>query len=119
LSDEFDEFEEAEPDPDEPEPAEPELAEPAFAVPLPAELPAFDELSEEVTVLCVEPGSTTATAPAASTLAKPTVAVVAFSLRRPRSRSATARETLRALWRAPDRARGDPLPNSGLLIPSV
>jgi hypothetical protein len=110
--DEFDEFEElgeAEPDPEEPEPvgvepAEPELAEPepVFAVPLPddvAPLPdevlAPDDLLEEV-VPCVEPGSTTATAPAASTLAKPTVAVVAFSLRRPRSRSAMARERLRA-----------------------
>jgi hypothetical protein len=116
--DEFEEFEEAEPDPDEPEeaaPVEPELVEPepVLAVPLP------DELREEVTVLCVEPGSATASAPAATTLAKPTVAVAAFSLRRPRSRSATARERLRVLCRDPGRPRDDPLPNSGLLIPSV
>ena len=54
-----------------------------------------DEL-ELLVVLCVEPGSTAATAPAASRLATPTVAVAVFSLRRPRSRSATARETCRA-----------------------
>ena len=54
-----------------------------------------DELAE-LAVLCVEPGSTAATAPAASTLANPTVAVAVFSLRRPRSRSAMARETCRA-----------------------
>jgi hypothetical protein len=75
LLEEFDEFDEAEPDPEELESA---------------------ELFEEVTVLCAEPGSATATAPAATTLTKPTVAVVAFSLRRPHSRSATARERLRA-----------------------
>jgi hypothetical protein len=56
-------------------------------------------------LVCVEPGRTAATAPAASTLAKPTVAVAVFSLRRPRSRSATARDT----WRSPSWARGDPL----------
>jgi hypothetical protein len=103
LLDEFEEFdvpddvEELLPElvPDEPELAEPELElVPGFA------LPWLDELLEdEVPVLvaagCVEPGSTAATAPAAITLANPTVAVVAFSLRRPRSRSATACETSR------------------------
>ena len=113
LLDEFDEFDE----PDEfdelgefellpvlaPEPG---LAEPPLDVPVPDDdvpvpdddVPAAllpDEL-ELLVVLCVEPGSAAATAPAASRLATPTVAVAVFSLRRPRSRSATARETCRA-----------------------
>ena len=105
------------------EPAGFEL-EPAFAVPPPdapvpgeeAPVPAgADELPAGVTVVCVEPGSTAATAPAASTLAKPTVAVAAFSLRLPRSRSATARET----WRAAARARADALRSSQLSIVAV
>jgi hypothetical protein len=103
--DEFDEFD---------EPEEPELVaelefEPApLDVPLPEDgvpvLVLADELPELVLV-CVEPGSTAATAPAASTLAKPTVAVAVFSLRLPRSRSPTARDTRRS----PARVRGDPL----------
>ena len=103
--DEFDEFDEFE---------EPELlAELEFEpAPLDVPLPEDDvrvlvlafELPELVLV-CVEPGSTAATAPAASTLAKPTVAVAVFSLRLPRSRSSTARDT----WRSPARVRGDPL----------
>jgi hypothetical protein len=59
---------------------------------------------------CEAPGSTMATAPAATTLAKPTVAVAAFSRRLPRSRSATACET----WRAAARARADGLRSSQL-----
>ena len=66
-------------------------------------------------VLCVEPGSAAATAPAASTLATPTVAVAVFSLRRPRSRSATARETCRT----GARPRGTPLRSSQLSIIAV
>jgi hypothetical protein len=66
-------------------------------------------------VVCAEPGRTAATAPAASTLAKPTVAVAVFSLRLPRSRSATARDT----WRSPSRVRGDPLSWSRLSILAV
>jgi hypothetical protein len=137
LPEEFEEFEEllepddpelVEPELAEPEPVEPELAEPEpeFAVPfvdapLPDELPVLDdELLEWVTVLCVEPGSVTATAPTAATLAKPTVTVAAFSLRRPRSRSATARAMLRAaLWRDPDRARDALSGRSGLVMMSV
>ena len=66
-------------------------------------------------VLCVEPGSAAATAPAASTLATPTVTVAVFSLRRPRSRSATARETCRAAaW-----PRGTPVGSSQLSIIAV
>src|SRR6202034_2095757 len=63
-----------------------------------------DELPVLVPVACTEPGSTAATAPAATTLATPTVAVAAFSLRLPRSRSATAWDT----WRAAAWARADP-----------
>lgn len=124
LLDEFDEFDE----PDEfaelgefellpvlaPEPG---LAEPPLDAPVPDDVPAAllpDEL-ELLVVVCVEPGSTAATAPAASRLATPTVAVVVFSLRRPRSRSATARETCRAApW-----PRGAPLRLSQLSIIAV
>lgn len=42
----------------------------------------------------VAPGSSTVTTPAATTLAAERAAVVRFSLRRPRSRSATARDTV-------------------------
>jgi len=111
LLDEFEDFDEF---PELEEPAllaelefEPRLAEPSLDVPLPRDdvpvLVLVDELPVLVLV-CVEPGRTAATAPAASTLAKPTVAVAAFSLRRPRSRSAMARD----IWRSPSRARGDP-----------
>lgn len=111
--DEFDEFDELEPDEfdelaplDEVEP-EPELADP---------VPVLEaEPLECVDALLVEPGSTAATAPAASRLATPTVAVAVFSLRRPRSRSATARETCRAApW-----PRGSPLRSSQLSIIAV
>jgi hypothetical protein len=103
--DEFDELEELEPlDVFEPEP---ELADPA---------PVLEaEPLECVDALLAEPGSTAATAPAASRLATPTVAVAAFSLRRPRSRSATARETCRAApW-----PRGTPFRSSQLSMIAV
>ena len=81
---------------------EPELVEPEPDEPLPDdELPVpdaaleLDELFDVVTVLCVEPGSTAATTPAVITLAKLTAVVVTASRRRPRSRSARARERLR------------------------
>jgi hypothetical protein len=97
---------------------EPGLAEPPLDAPVPDDdVPVLwlpDEL-ELLVVLCVEPGSAAATAPAASRLATPTVAVVVFSLRRPRSRSATARETCRAApW-----PRGAPLRSSQLSIIAV
>jgi hypothetical protein len=73
----------------------------------------LDPLEEELDPLEVEalpfaaawlvPGRITATAPAASTLATDTVTVVAFSRRRPSSRSATASATRRAacaVWAA-------------------
>jgi hypothetical protein len=74
---------------------EPALALPSPDVPLPAD--GLLLVLAELVLACVEPGSTAATAPAAITLAKPTVAVAVFSLRLPRSRSATARDT----WRSP------------------
>lgn len=135
LFEELDEFEELEPEPELAEP-DPELLEllepePRFAVPLldapllaedppvrDAALP--DEPFDEVVAACVEPGSTAARTPAAATLAKLTVTVAVFSRRLPRSRSATARERLRAApCREPDRPRGDPSPSSWLLMLSV
>jgi hypothetical protein len=69
-----------EPDPD-------ELAEPEVVPALPDdELPAF----ELVAVLVDEPGRASATAPAASTLAAATVAVVAVTRLLARRRAATA-----------------------------
>jgi hypothetical protein len=122
--DEFDEFDELEPldEFDELEPLD-ELApldvfepEPELADPVPVLAPVLEvEPLECVDALLVEPGSTAATAPAASRLATPTVAVAVFSLRRPRSRSATARETCRAApW-----PRGTPLRSSQLSIIAV
>jgi hypothetical protein len=94
---------------------EPELAEPPLDAPVPDDDVPVLVLPDELVVLCVEPGSAAATAPAASRLATPTVAVVAFSLRRPRSRSATARERCRAApW-----PRGAPLRSSQLSIIAV
>jgi hypothetical protein len=94
---------------------EPELAEPPLDAPVPDDDVPVLVLPDELVVLCVEPGSAAATAPAASRLATPTVAVVVFSLRRPRSRSATARETCRAApW-----PRGAPLRSSQLSIIAV
>jgi hypothetical protein len=68
-----------------------------------------------VDALLVEPGSTAATAPATSTLPTLTVAVAAVSLRRPRSRSATAIETCRAAARR----RGAPVRSSQLSMFAV
>lgn len=108
--------------PDEPEVPEPE-PEPRVVEPLDAWLPEDEvparELPEWVTAACVEPGRAAATAPAASTLAKPTVAVVAFSRRLPRSRSATALETSRLAACPGPVARGAPWRSSGLVMPSV
>lgn len=73
--------------------------EPTSGVPPPDDEAPVPMLAAVVCV-CVAPGSTTATAPAASTLAKPAVAVAAFSRRLPRSRSATARVTRRPPARA-------------------
>jgi hypothetical protein len=59
------------------------------------ELPADELLPLLVTAAWLDPGRVTATTPATATLAKDTVRVVAFSRRRPCSRSATARATCR------------------------
>lgn len=128
----FDEFDEFEPDEfdelepleefdeleplDELEPPDVLEPEPELADPVPVLAPVLEvEPLECVDALLVEPGSTAATAPAASRLATPTVAVAVFSLRRPRSRSATARETYRAApW-----PRGTPLRSSQLSMIAV
>lgn len=124
LPDEFDELEPDEFDElaldefDELAPLDEFEPEPELADPVPVLAPGLGvevEPLECVDALLVEPGSTAATAPAASRLATPTVAVVVFSLRRPRSRSATARETCRAApW-----PRGAPLRSSQLSIIAV
>ena len=80
--------------PDEPaDPADPaELAPEPDVEPL--EEPELDELLPGPAVAAwLAPGRITATAPATATLARDTVTVVAFSRRRPCSRSATARAT--------------------------
>ncbi len=63
-------------------------------VPLVDELPLPDELPPVLlTAAWLEPGRAAATTPATATLASDTVTVVAFSRRRPCSRSVTARAT--------------------------
>jgi hypothetical protein len=129
LFDEFDEFDEFELDEFEPLPEFDELEpvdelepldvfepEPELADPVPVLAPVLEvEPLECVDALLVEPGSTAATAPAASRLATPTVTVAVFSLRRPRSRSSTARDTCRAApW-----PRGTPFRSSQLSIIAV
>jgi hypothetical protein len=97
-----DEPEVAEPELVEPELVEPELVEPELVEPEPVlvdpELvdPVLAEPEEvpvdvDVSVLCVVPGRTRASAPAVTTLAMVTAVVVDLTLLRPRSRSATAR----------------------------
>ena len=56
-----------------------------------------DDVPESLTDACVDPGSTTSTAPVTATLAKDAATVVAVSRRLPCSRSATARASCRAL----------------------
>jgi hypothetical protein len=89
----FEELELAEPELDDPDPLELEPVELE-----PVELEPVDELP--LTAAWLEPGRTATTTPATATLARPTVTVVAFSRRRPCSRSATASAT----WRARSRA---------------
>jgi hypothetical protein len=74
--------------PDEPEELVPEELEPELVLPVPDELPDLAEL------LAAGPGSANATAPAASTLATPTVAVVVVIRLLARWRAATARATV-------------------------
>ena len=77
-----------EPELDEPEPVLPELALPELALPVLL----LDEFVP-VEALLDEPGRASATAPAASTLATPTVAVVATTRPLARWRAATPRVT--------------------------
>jgi hypothetical protein len=66
------------------------------------ELELDEDLLPVLVAVWLDPGSTTATTPARATLASDTVVVVAFSRRRPCSRSATARATWRAAsWSVP------------------
>jgi hypothetical protein len=90
---ELPELVELELEPDEPELDEPELVLPELVLPelaLPVLL--LDEFVP-VEALLDEPGSASATAPAASTLATPTVAVVATTRPLARRRAATPRVT--------------------------
>ncbi len=96
--------------PDDPEPLAPLV------------LPLLDtelDLPVDVPVLlvaaCDDPGSTAATTPAVITLATDTVAVTAFSLRRPLSRSATAR----ARWRREAEGRHPACPRVDPFLPST
>ena len=83
------------------EPSDPLELEPEFDVPE-DELELDEDLLPVLVAAWLDPGSTTATTPARATLASDTVVVVAFSRRRPCSRSATARATCRlASWSVP------------------
>ncbi|MDX6342409.1 MAG: acetyl-CoA synthetase [Trebonia sp.] len=85
------------------EPVDPLELVPEFEVALVDELELGEDLLPVLVVAAwLDPGSITATTPATATLASDTVVVVAFSRRRPRSRSATARATCRpASWSVP------------------
>ena len=74
-------------------PEEPELAEDEFDEPVEVELDPVEDV-----VLCVDPGRARASAPAVTTLAMVTVAVVDLTLFLPRSLAATA-------WRIPSSRR--------------
>ena len=82
-------------EPDEPEELEPEELVPEEPVPEEPELvlPVLDELPGLAVLLVADPGSASATAPAASTLATPTTAVVVVTRVLARWRAATARAT--------------------------
>jgi hypothetical protein len=83
------------PDPVElPDPVEvPEVPDPADDVPEELEFDFAEDDDEEVSALWVDPGRTSATAPAAATLARLTAVVAERTLDRPRSLAATARRT--------------------------
>ncbi len=92
-----DELEPDEPEPDEPEPDEPEPVEPEpeLEESEPGLVPVLlrDDVPDLVAAVLDEPGSASTTAPAASTLATPTVAVVVVTRLLARCRAATARAT--------------------------
>lgn len=91
---------------DEPlEPLDPVELDPEFDVEPVDELELDEDLLPVLVAAWLVPGSITATTPATATLARDTVVVVAFSRRRPCSRSATPRATCRAASRSgPPRA---------------
>ena len=93
LDPEEPELDEPELEPEEPVPCEPDVPELVLLPPvLLEELLDLDEFALEGAV-AAEPGSASATAPAASTLATPTVAVVVVTRPVARWRAATARAT--------------------------
>ena len=77
----------------EPELVEPEFVEPGFVEPELAELDPeeLEPVEVDALALCVDPGRTRATAPAATTLATVTAVVADLTLSRPRSLAAMAR----------------------------
>jgi hypothetical protein len=84
-----------EPDPDEVDPELPDEVDPELADE--PELAGLDRVADEpvdVVVVCVAPGRTRATAPAAATLDKVTAVVAERTLARPRSLAAMARRRL-------------------------
>jgi hypothetical protein len=91
---------------DEPvDPVDPLELVPEFDVEPVDELELDEDLLPVLVAAWLVPGSITATAPATATLARDTVVVVAFSRRRPCSRSATPRATCPAAsWSVPLRA---------------
>ncbi len=88
---------EVEPELVEPELVEPELVEPELPELVEPELvepelvePELEPVEVDALAVCVDPGSTRATAPAATTLATVTAVVADRTLPRPRSRAAMA-----------------------------
>jgi hypothetical protein len=87
------------------DPVDPLELDPEFDVDPVDELELDEALLPVLVAAWLVPGSITATTPATATLARDTVVVVAFSRRRPCSRSATPRATCRAAsWSVPPRA---------------
>jgi hypothetical protein len=75
----------------EPELVEPELAEPELAEPEDVDPEELEPAEVDALAVCVDPGRTRATAPAAATLATVTAVVADLTLLRPRSLAAMAR----------------------------
>jgi hypothetical protein len=75
----------------EPELVEPELVEPELVEPEEADPEELEPVEVDALAVCVDPGRTRATAPAAATLATVTAVVADLTLLRPRSLAAMAR----------------------------
>jgi hypothetical protein len=80
-----------EPELGEPELVEPELVEPELAEPEDVDPEELEPAEVDALAVCVDPGRTRATAPAAATLATVTAVVADLTLLRPRSLAAMAR----------------------------